>query len=176
VCCCPPGRPGVLLPGLEVLSGALVLAIGIRLISRRAAVPAAGTHRHGDAGAHAHGPGGRPHPHALPAGGVTPRGLIAMGVSGGLVPCPEALGVLVVAVGVNRTVFGLGLIMSFSVGIAVVLMGLGVLLVRARHLAGRFERIGGRWTTALPLVSALVVSALGAGLLIQGVPAGISLR
>jgi ABC-type nickel/cobalt efflux system permease component RcnA len=92
-----------------------------------------------------------------------------MGVSGGLVPCPEALRVMVLAVGVNQTVLGLGLIMSFSIGLAAVLMGLGIILVRSRHLISRFERIGTRWVTVLLLISALVVSALGIGLLIKGI-------
>ena len=97
------------------------------------------------------------------------RGLVAMGVSGGLVPCPEALGVMVLAVGVNRTVFGLGLILSFSLGLAAVLMGLGLILVHSRRLTGRLQRhAGGRWLRALPLVSALVVCALGVGLLAKG--------
>ena len=181
--------PGVLVPALEILSGVLVLAIGLRLVRRRwpgavirTHVPqpdrvpvlvGAGHNRGPDVHAHSHG--GRPHTHAIPAGAVTPRGLIAMGVSGGLVPCPEALGVLVLAVGVNRTVFGLGLIVSFSLGLAAVLMGVGLLLVRARHLVSRFERVGTRWTAALPLISALVVSALGVGLLLKGVNAGLHL-
>jgi nickel/cobalt exporter len=98
-----------------------------------------------------------------------------MGVSGGLVPCPEALGVMIVAVGVNRTLFGLGLITSFSLGLAAVLMGLGILLVRSRHLVSRFERIGNRWTTVLPLMSSLLVTALGVGLAVKGLHAGVPL-
>ncbi|MFF5085044.1 nickel/cobalt transporter [Actinoplanes sp. NPDC000266] len=179
--------PGVLVPALEIIAGVLVLAIGVRLIRRRwharAARPAhvhdrepvlvgAGHTHHHD---HVHEHGGQPHSHALPAGGITPRGLIAMGVSGGLVPCPEALGVMVVAVGVNRTVFGLGLILSFSLGLAAVLMGLGILLVRSRSLISRFEGVSRRWTTILPAISAMVVTVLGAGLLAKGLLAGLPL-
>ncbi|TDB82252.1 nickel/cobalt transporter [Micromonospora sp. KC721] len=167
--------PGILVPILETVSGALVLAIGLILIKQRWSSIRNRTHGHGHAGAgpHTHSHGGRPHTHALPAGGVTARGLVAMGVSGGLIPCPEALGVMVLAVGVNRTVLGLGLIFSFSLGLAAVLMGLGIMLVRSRRLIGRFEHIGNRWTHALPLVSAVVVTGLGIGLLLRAFDAGV---
>ena len=198
--------PGVLVPALEILSGLLVLAIGLRLLwhrwsaarthtvdvahtrahddvrepiltgaehsHTRHAYPANHSHDHHQPGqqeTHVHSHGGRPHSHALPTGGITPRSLVTMGVSGGLVPCPEALGVMVLAVGVNRTLFGLGLIVSFSLGLAAVLIGLGIVLVRSRHLLTRIERIGPRWTTVLPLISAVVVTTLGIGLLIKGV-------
>ncbi|MGK5680111.1 nickel/cobalt transporter [Actinoplanes sp. URMC 104] len=182
--------PGVLVPALEIISGVLVLAIGVRLIRRRrragvahrvhvhdrdpVVVGAEHSHPHDDH-SHVHEHGGRPHTHALPAGGITPRSLIAMGISGGLVPCPEALGVMVVAVGVNRTVFGLGLILSFSLGLAAVLMGVGVMLVRSRALISRFEGAAQRCTKILPAISALVVTALGAGLLVKGLQAGLPL-
>jgi nickel/cobalt transporter (NicO) family protein len=189
--------PGVLVPALETVSGLLVLVIGLQLVRRRR--PAARTrppvheHHSDHAQVHAgvalghsrdhhheargvpHSHGGRLHTHTLPAGGITPRNLIAMGVSGGLVPCPEALGVMVLAVGVNRTVLGLSLILSFSIGLAAVLMGFGIILVRSRHLLSRFERLGTRWRTILPLASAAVVIALGAGLLLSGLSSGFPL-
>ncbi|WP_305785682.1 urease accessory protein UreH domain-containing protein [Symbioplanes lichenis] len=164
----------------------MVVAIGLHLVRRRwprgadgphpvpepALAGAAHHHAHSHDNhhhAHAHSHGGRPHTHALPAGGITARGVVAMGVSGGLVPCPEALGVMIVAVGAGRALVGLGLIVSFSLGLAAVLMGLGVLLLRSRRLAARFGRAGGRWAARLPLISALVVTALGAGLLVRAV-------
>ena len=104
-------------------------------------------HGHDARGASVHAHGGRAHTHAIPVEGITPRSLVAMGVSGGLVPCPEALGVMVLAVGVNRIVLGLGLILSFSIGLAAVLMGLGLLLVRSRSLVARlggFDRFDRR--------------------------------
>ncbi|MEZ4684090.1 MAG: hypothetical protein R2932_58765 [Caldilineaceae bacterium] len=53
-----------------------------------------------------------------PADGITLSSLLTMGVSGGLVPCPEALGIMVIAIGLNRILLGLGLIVSFSFGLA----------------------------------------------------------
>jgi len=100
-----------------------------------------------------------------------------MGVSGGLVPCPEALGIMVVAIGLNRIFLGLGLIVSFSFGLAAVLIIIGVLLVRSRSLVERFGitgSTGSRWSglsRALPLVSAVIVTLLGAGIMLSGLAA-----
>ncbi|MFN8619281.1 MAG: hypothetical protein U0869_00865 [Chloroflexota bacterium] len=116
-------------------------------------------HDHGD---------GRPHAHALRDGAPGARGLLAMGITAGLLPCPEALGVMIVAVGLGRIVLGLGLIVAFSAGLAGVLMGLGIVLVRSRGVLGRVTPRDPRWTTAVPLVSAVVVTALGAGILLGG--------
>lgn len=55
--------------------------------------------------------------------GFTFGGLLALGVSGGILPCPEALDIMVIAVGLNRILLGLGMIVSFSVGLAGVLIG-----------------------------------------------------
>jgi nickel/cobalt exporter len=99
--------------------------------------------------------------------------VLALGASGGLVPCPEALGVLILAVGLGQIPTGLALILSFSVGLAAVLIGIGVVLVRARSMAALSERFRGRstarWLTLLPVVSALVVVLLGAGLIARSI-------
>ena len=170
--------PDVLVPTLQVLSGALVVVMGTRLIwqrwttLRRGKAVAVATHGHGGAGGLVHDHGdGRVHAHLPPAAGVSPGSLVAMGVSGGLVPCPEALGIMIVAVGLNRIGLGLGLIVSFSVGLAAVLIGIGILLVRFRSLVERFGRADGRWATSLPLGSAVIVTALGVGITLRGVAA-----
>lgn len=97
-----------------------------------------------------------------------------MGVSGGLVPYPEALGIMVIAVGLNRIALGLGLIVSFSVGLAAVLIAIGMLLVRARPLVERVGGRGGRGSGALPLGSAVIVTALGIGITLNGLAAYLS--
>lgn len=138
----------MLVPAMEVLSGVLVISLGAKLIWQRwRAVRGRQdpdqehTHDHGHT--HIHGYGhdhgdGRVHPHLPPAEGVRLGSLVAMGVSGGIVPCPEALGIMIMAIGLNRAVLGLGLIVSFSVGLAAVLIALGILLVRSRSLVERF--------------------------------------
>jgi nickel/cobalt exporter len=98
-----------------------------------------------------------------------------MGVSGGMLPCPEALGIMIIAVGLDRVLLGLGLIVSFSFGLAAVLIGIGILLVRSRGLIDRFGGLPTRWSTALPLVSAVIVTVLGAGIALRGLVGGIHL-
>ena len=93
-----------------------------------------------------------------------------MGISGGILPCPEALAVLLLAIAVHRTVLGLGMVMAFSAGLAAVLVVLGLVLVTPG--LGRWVRLhapGGRHTTRLlPLVSAGVVAVLGLGMTLTG--------
>jgi ABC-type nickel/cobalt efflux system permease component RcnA len=120
-------------------------------------------HGHGD-GWHSHG--GRWHSHVPPASvrdAVTWRGLLALGVSGGLVPCPSALVLLLAAVALNRIAFGLALVLAFSMGLALTLIGVGLAFLYARRWlpAG----IGGgpvaRW---LPALSAAAIAAIGIAL------------
>jgi len=54
-----------------------------------------------------------------------------MGVSAGVIPCPEALSVLLLAIGLDRAALGMVMIVAFSVGMAAVLVGLGLLSVPA---------------------------------------------
>ena len=175
--------PGVLVPLLEICSGVLVVFLGGRLVWQRwrAFRRRDGAHEQTTQPGHSHAHGlndeygmthdhgdGHSHTHLPPPGGFRVGSLLAMGVSGGLVPCPEALGVMIIAIGLNRALLGLGLIVSFSLGLAAVLIAIGVLLVRARALLERFGRFGGRWSTALPLASALIVTVLGIGIVLSG--------
>lgn len=103
---------------------------------------------------------------------ATVRGIATMGVSGGVIPCPEALSVLLLAIGLGRTALGLTMIVCFSVGLAGVLVGLGLILVSARTKLERFQRSGEsplvKW---LPIVSAAVVTILGSTLAAGGATA-----
>ncbi len=110
-----------------------------------------------------------PRPNAIGTG--TPRPLghrrsIALGASGGLLPFPEALGVSNVAVAVQGQLFGMAMIVSFSLGLASVLVAIGILLVRARRALNRFTNTPDMITTTwLPVFSAAVVSFLGPAIL-----------
>ena len=96
--------------------------------------------------------------------------LLTLGISGGLVPCPEALGIMLIAIGLNRILLGLGLIVAFSFGLAAVLMIIGILLVRSKALLDRLSNMGGlaRWQTLLPIASAVIVTLLGLGIVAKG--------
>lgn len=102
---------------------------------------------------------GHSHSH-VPQGQVTLGGLLALGITGGIVPCPGALVILLLAVALHRIALGLMVIVAFSVGLALVLITIGVLMVKARPLMDRFTG-NGRFIRALPVFSSLVIIAVG---------------
>jgi ABC-type nickel/cobalt efflux system permease component RcnA len=119
------------------------------------------THIH----SHTHLPEEKGHDHqAKPQGGqaMNWRNLLALGISGGLLPCPSALVLLLSAIALRQVGVGLVLIVVFSIGLASVLTGIGLILV----YAGRFlERLPVRHTTLtrrlLPAASAAFITVAG---------------
>ncbi|MCE2449521.1 MAG: sulfite exporter TauE/SafE family protein [Candidatus Latescibacteria bacterium] len=105
---------------------------------------------------HHHGHG---HTHEIPDK-VTLGSLLTLGISGGIVPCTGALVILLLAVALHRVAFGLLLLVAFSVGLAAVLIAVGVLIVKARPLVERFSG-DGRWIQRLPIASAAVIIVVG---------------
>ena len=105
----------------------------------------------------------------MPEGRITLAGLIALGVSGGLVPCPSALVLLLSAIAVGHVELGLILLLAFSSGLALVLMAIGVIVLYAKQLlpAGRIPLPVLRY---VPIASAVVVMVLG--LVMTGVSLG----
>ncbi len=97
----------------------------------------------------------RTHPH----GAITRSGLVALALSGGALPSPTALLVFLGAVSVGRAVLGLTMIAAFSVGLAGTLIGVGIVMLRAHHLAQ--ARLSARVLRSVPIVSASVIVAMG---------------
>ena len=156
--------PNVLVPALEILSGLLVVYLGGRLLWVRWQAYQNGPHQADD---HNHSHKETHHHHNIPER-VHLKDLLTLGISGGLVPCPEALGIMLIAIGLNRILIGLGLVVAFSFGLAVVLITIGILLVRSKLLLDRLGSLSGRWHTALPLISAIIVVLLGLGIMVKG--------
>ncbi len=157
--------PDQLYPWLNLVSGLLVVAIGasalaLRLRNRKTLL--AGGDRH----VHTHG--GTPHSHAPPAD-LSWRSLVAVGVSGGLIPCPSALVVLLAAISLHRIGFGLALILAFSAGLALTITGIGLLAVLAKRLFNRVS-FEGRVVRLLPAASALVIVVAGVLMTAKAVP------
>ena len=140
------------------------------------------SHEHSDeahehahaAGTHVHSHGGRAHSHAVPEGPITTKTLVALGVSGGIVPCPEALVVLLAAIKLHRIGYGMVLITAFSIGLAAALIAIGVLVVSARQRLTRLDALGegSVLTRYLPLGSAAVITLIGAALTLQAAVGG----
>jgi ABC-type nickel/cobalt efflux system permease component RcnA len=135
--------PEDLYPWLNLASGLLVLGVGGAVLRSR--VRKARHHHH-----HHH------HHHAP----ITRRGLLAMGASAGLIPCPSALVVLLGAIAQHEVALGLLLIVAFSAGLAATLTALGIAVVHAGRLTARIAP-DGRLIAALPAASALVIVAAG---------------
>jgi len=205
---------------LEVISGALVLAMGFWLFQRgllayHGLKPLPG-HSHGPGGhshghTHTHG-SGHDHSHAYPVGSPSTAtkptttepfrrppsdsplddpatesapgapgkqdrwGLIGLGIAGGMVPCFDALAILIAAVNLasgrppeEKAQYigaGLGLIAAFSVGMSIVLVAIGILMVKAKDLMARFTGES-RFMRGLPAASGAVLFFLGAWLTLQ---------
>lgn len=163
--------PERLFPILTFVSGALVVAIGLGLFVQRlrAALGVADDHalEHDGDPTIAHSHGGRTHSHLPPGAGgeaVTWRSLLALGVSGGLLPCPSALLVLLSAVALHRVGYGIVLVIAFSLGLAATLTGIGLVFVHAGRLLGRSRPglLSHPVVRALPVLSALVITVVGA--------------
>jgi nickel/cobalt exporter len=192
--------PERLLPILSLLSGVLVLGMGIVLLVRRsrgaqrawsaradhavsgAAWLPAGTvffpvgtasgvsHEHGpwrvDTSGMRHSHGGSVHSHLPPGAAgdeVTWRSLLALGISGGLVPCPSAMVLLLAAVALNKTAYGLLLVVAFSVGLACTLTAVGCAFLYARQRLRR-RSSSARWPRLLPILSAVAITMVGVAL------------
>jgi len=119
-------------------------------------------HSHGGAFVHTHTHDGHTHSHAMPASRITLGSLIALGASGGLVPCPSALILLLSAIALGHAALGLFLLVGFSAGLALVLMAIGALVLYARQLLPKSESANQHPAfRLLPVFSAVVVVVLG---------------
>lgn len=119
------------------------------------------------------------HPQQHPAVTEAPggrRGLVALGIAGGLVPSPSALIVLLGTAAIGRAWFGVLLVLAFGIGMAITLAGAGLLAHRAATGFGRLATAGRHpWVTrtaaVLPLITASAVLAVGASLAVRGLAA-----
>jgi ABC-type nickel/cobalt efflux system permease component RcnA len=97
------------------------------------------------------------------------RSLVAVGISGGLLPCPSALVVLLAAISLHRVAFGMLLIVAFSFGLALTITGIGLLALFAKRAFGRFDLNGGL-IRYLPALSALVIVVAGLAMTVRALP------
>ena len=162
--------PERLYPVLSFVSGALVVVIGLSLFTKRLRAllgVEAHDHDHRLHDHHSHGAGGHTH---LPPGAdgseISWRGLLTLGVSGGIMPCPSALVVMLAAISINRIGYGLVLIVAFSLGLAGALTAVGLAFVYGGKLLARVPA-SGKLMRALPVVSAFVIAVLGSAICYQ---------
>jgi nickel/cobalt exporter len=157
----PPER---VYPWLGALAGAVAVALGgsllvARLRGRRSAVRA-----HDDGHLHEHSGDPLNGGHHRP---LSRKGLAALAVSGGILPSPTAVLVLVAAVAFQRVAFGVALLVAFGLGLAAALSLVGILAARARDALT--HRLGGRHTVLLSVLSAAAIMVMGVAVTVQAV-------
>ncbi|MCX6626151.1 MAG: hypothetical protein NTW28_00790 [Candidatus Solibacter sp.] len=164
--------PEKLFPILGAISGLSIVWVGTLLFFRRLRAQDhhdlhhGHDHSHSHSHSHSHG-----HSHA-PPGEITMGSLIALGASGGLVPCPSALVVLLSAISLGRVGLGMLLLVGFSAGLAAVLMAMGVLVLCVGNLLPASQKLtGSRAFKLLPVASAAVIACVG--LVMMGVSLGL---
>ena len=163
--------PERLMPLLSFVSGLMVLFIGLTLFkSRLLAIlgykaedhHAADAHDHEDLGedfTHTHG--GSTHSH-LPPKTVTWKNLLALGISGGLIPCPSALVLMLAAIAKERIAYGFALTFVFSLGLAATLTAVGLIFLYGGKFFNNPALSENRLVKVLPVFSAFVIACVGA--------------
>jgi ABC-type nickel/cobalt efflux system permease component RcnA len=141
--------PEQLYPWLNLASALLVVGVGVSVL--RARLRRRHTHHH--------------HHHAE----RSLRDLLAVGISGGLLPCPTALVVLLAAISLHRVGYGLVLILAFSIGLAGAMTAVGLAAVGAKRFLGK-KSFDGRLVRALPALSAALILALGLAMTARSIP------
>ncbi|MGB1253607.1 MAG: nickel/cobalt transporter [Candidatus Promineifilaceae bacterium] len=156
--------PEELFPWLSVLSGAVIVLIGLSMALAQWHKWRGIEIDSNNAYSHAHF-GGFQHSHQP----TQYRNLFALGVSGGLIPCPSALIMLLSAIALQRVGFGLILIVLFSLGLAFTLTSLGLLFVTANRWLEHTHFQQNRLIASVPIASALFVTVAGFVITIQAV-------
>jgi nickel/cobalt exporter len=146
--------PEDLYPWLSLASALLVLGIGATVLRKRLRARRGHSHHH------------HHHHHE---DGLSKKGIVAMGASAGLLPCPSALVVLLAALAQHQVPLGLGLIVVFSLGLATTLTGLGLVVVYAQRLTAKL-RVPGRVVGVLPALSSLAIVAIGIVMTAKALP------
>jgi nickel/cobalt exporter len=162
--------------GLGLGMGLLVVCLGFWLLLQRLSGRADHIHLGGGHDHHHHGHPHHHHAHPPAAlaqnmqqnGGLSWWGIIFLGMTGGLVPCWDAIVILATVVGTSEFWFALPALLAFSAGLAGVLVAIGILVVKFRNFAGSHWGEG-RLVRSLPLLSAIFITAMGLWLCYESV-------
>ena len=169
--------PEQLYPWLGVLSGLTIAVLGIYMLMRRL-TGAATDHSHVSGERHFHFSFLRRNADGnadvvstgIDSGSATSVSLtqlFTLGITGGIIPCPAALIVLLSAFALHRITLGFFLIVAFSVGLAAVLIGFGMAMVYARRFLSRFQGDGPIILRWLPVFSSVFITILGTVVAVQ---------
>jgi ABC-type nickel/cobalt efflux system permease component RcnA len=159
-----------LMPYFVRVSGVLVLLLALSLLwsglkrwhRHRFAMRHAAAHAAGHAHEHSHD---HEHVHEYVQKRPGRWGLFLAGASGGLIPCVDALSLLILSVGVGEVGFGMLLVFSFSIGLAAAIFGLGLLLLAGKAKLESYDRIGTFVAIYAPLFSGGLILILAIALI-----------
>ncbi|MBU2535963.1 MAG: sulfite exporter TauE/SafE family protein, partial [Chloroflexi bacterium] len=151
---------------IGIISGTIVVIIGVWMLITRWK----GMVRR-EKQVHSHDDDNRTHNHFEHSAGQERRGLLqifGLGISGGLVPCPAALVVLLVSLRTGEVASGMSYLLMFSLGVATVLVAIGLIVCKAAHFASRYLDKP-RLAPMIAMGSAVVITGLGAFIIWQSV-------
>jgi nickel/cobalt exporter len=159
--------PDSLTRWLELLSGVLITIIGARILYRhvRPRMVSIGKlsanhdaiHEH-----HHHGHHHHHHDHKKPS---SLAGIVTVGLLTGLIPCPSAMAIFLASITADQISLGLVLVSAFSLGSAVTMSVIGILIVNAGKTVKQMDRIG--FVRSLNLLSSLLILGLGVAVTFQ---------
>jgi ABC-type nickel/cobalt efflux system permease component RcnA len=160
--------PDQLYPWLNLASALLIVTVGASVLRWRVREwRGRGGRDHGHSHGHDHSHGHSHHHEHDQA--LSHRRLLGIGISGGIVPCPTALVVLLAAISLHRVGYGLVLILAFSAGLAAAMTAIGLVAVTAKRTFARVD-FDGRAIRLLPAFSAVVVLGLGLAMTVRALP------
>lgn len=140
-----PDAVPILVPGskiIRLIAGTLILGVGIWIILNRNRIL---THEH-------YSPDNKNY-------GMWQ--LLLLGISGGMIPCAEGIGLLLTAIANGQAGKGLILVLAFSTGVALVIVTIGIIICKLTSIAERILQKTGRWITKLPILSGSIIAILG---------------
>jgi ABC-type nickel/cobalt efflux system permease component RcnA len=160
--------PEQLYPWLGVFSGLTIAGLGGYMFLRRwSGLDVAHSHVSGQAHSHWFSQREAEAPRVDRSKAVSLSQLFALGITGGIIPCPAALVVLLSAFALHRIGLGFFLIIAFSLGLAAVLIGFGMMMVYARRFMASLQVDGPLTTRWLPVASAAFMTVLGAAIAVR---------
>ncbi len=162
--------PEKIIPLLELISAMLIFSLGIWLLQKRYyeykgnKASNDSTYHH----SHIHDSGHINHVHSLNdiPGKKNMKQIISLGFSGGLIPCPEALAIMIIAISLNKIVLGMILIAVFSLGMASVIAAIGIVMVSSKQIFDKYVP-NQKVSQFFPLISSVIIILIGVVLVLK---------
>jgi nickel/cobalt exporter len=156
--------PGILIGWIEMISGIMIMLIGASILHRhfRPSITSLGKLsqiHHDQRDAHHDHDHGHHHWHPKHEEPSSLFGVISVGLLTGLIPCPSAIAIFLASLNADHLTVGIGLVAAFSLGSAISMSAIGILVVRSSAVIKRLDRIG--FVRSLNMVSSILILGLG---------------